>query len=50
MAAQTSARIIVVDDDPGIRELVSGFPRKHGFDVDTAATAPVSAAPFGPPG
>ena len=36
-AAQTSARIIVVDDDPGIRELVSDFLGKHGFDVDAAA-------------
>jgi len=30
-------RIIVVDDDPGIRELVSDFLSRHGFDVDTAA-------------
>ncbi len=36
-AAQPAARIVVVDDDPGIRELVSDFLGKHGFDVETAA-------------
>ncbi len=35
-AAQIVSRIIVVDDDPGIRELVSDFLGRHGFDVETA--------------
>jgi two-component system OmpR family response regulator len=38
-AATTTARIVVVDDDPGIRELVSEFLGKHGFEVETAADA-----------
>ncbi len=33
----TTHRIIVVDDDPGLRELVSDFLGRHGFDVETAA-------------
>jgi two-component system OmpR family response regulator len=37
IAAPTAARIVVVDDDPGIRELVSDFLGRHGFDVETAA-------------
>ena len=32
-------RIIVVDDDPGIRDVVSEFLARHGFDVETAADA-----------
>ena len=28
--------ILVVDDDPGIRDLVSDFLRRHGYTVDTA--------------
>jgi two-component system OmpR family response regulator len=36
-SAQTAARIVVVDDDPGIRELVSDFLGRHGFEVETAA-------------
>ena len=32
-----SPRIVVVDDDPDIRELVSEFLGRHGFEVDTAA-------------
>jgi DNA-binding response OmpR family regulator len=31
-----SARIVVVDDDPGIRELATLYLRKEGFDVSTA--------------
>lgn len=31
-----STRILVVDDDPGIRTLMSGFLERHGFHVDTA--------------
>jgi two-component system OmpR family response regulator len=32
-------RIIVVDDDPGIRDVVSEFLQRHGFDVETAGDA-----------
>ncbi len=35
----TAARIVVIDDDPGIRELVSEFLGKHGFEVKAAADA-----------
>ena len=31
------ARIIVVDDDPGIRDVISEFLGRHGFDVETAS-------------
>ena len=31
-----STRILVVDDDPGIRDLMSAFLERHGFKVDTA--------------
>jgi len=31
--------ILVVDDDPHIRELVRHFLRNEGFDVHEAATA-----------
>lgn len=30
------ARILLVDDDPGIRSLISDFLVKHGFEVETA--------------
>ena len=33
-------RIIVVDDDPGIRDVVSEFLARHGYEVETAADAP----------
>jgi len=36
MSAAT-ARILMVDDDPGIRDVVSDFLGKHGYDVETAA-------------
>ena len=29
-------RILMVDDDPGIRDVVSDFLGKHGYEVDTA--------------
>ena len=29
-------RLLVVDDDPGIRELTASFLTAHGYDVDTA--------------
>ncbi|SEA16148.1 response regulator [Variovorax sp. YR216] len=32
-----STRLLIVDDDVGIRGLVSSFLEKHGFHVDTAA-------------
>jgi len=37
-AAET-ARILMVDDDPGIRDVVSDFLGKHGYSVETAADA-----------
>ena len=36
-AAPGSARILMVDDDPGIRDVVSDFLGKHGYQVETAA-------------
>lgn len=36
-ASPPSARIIVVDDDPGIRELVSDFLGRHGYEVEEVA-------------
>jgi two-component system OmpR family response regulator len=30
-------RLLIVDDDPGIRELTAGFLSAHGYVVDTAA-------------
>jgi len=30
-------RILIVDDDAGIRELIASFLEKHGFQTDTAA-------------
>lgn len=32
-------RLLVVDDDPGIRELVAAFLTQHGYRVDVAADA-----------
>ena len=34
-----SARILMVDDDPGIRDVVSDFLGRHGYKVDTAGDA-----------
>ncbi len=34
-----STRLLIVDDDPGIRELTAGFLSAHGYVVDTAADA-----------
>ncbi|WGM46967.1 Transcriptional regulatory protein OmpR [Brevundimonas sp. NIBR10] len=39
MSLDTSARILVVDDDPGIREVLSDYLTQHGYDVATAASA-----------
>jgi two-component system OmpR family response regulator len=33
------ARIVVVDDDPGIRDVVHEFLSRHGYEVETAADA-----------
>jgi len=38
--APTSARILIVDDDPGIRDVISEFLGRHGFIVEAAADAP----------
>lgn len=32
-----TTRLLIVDDDPGIRELTAGFLSGHGYVVDTAA-------------
>jgi len=39
MSLQRSAgaRILIVDDDPGIRDVISEFLSRHGFSVETAA-------------
>jgi two-component system OmpR family response regulator len=34
-----NARILMVDDDPGIRDVVSDFLSRHGYVVETAADA-----------
>lgn len=34
-----ATRLLIVDDDPGIRELTAGFLGGHGYLVDTAADA-----------
>ena len=38
-AMENGARILIVDDDPGIRDAVSEFLGRHGYEVDTAADA-----------
>ena len=38
-APVAGGRIIVVDDDPGIRDVVSEFLGRHGFEVETAGDA-----------
>ena len=38
-ADPTSARIVVVDDDPGIRETITEFLARHGYETDAAADA-----------
>jgi two-component system OmpR family response regulator len=37
--AAMGANILMVDDDPGIRDVVSDFLGKHGYSVETAADA-----------
>jgi two-component system OmpR family response regulator len=36
--------ILIVDDDDGIRGLISDFLQKHGYRTDTAADAPTMRA------
>ena len=36
-AGEPSEHILVVDDDPGIRDVVSEFLERHGYAVETAA-------------
>ena len=38
-AEPTQGRIIIVDDDPGIRDVVGDFLGRHGFEVAEAADA-----------
>jgi len=38
-AQEAKEHILVVDDDPGIRDLVAEFLIRHGYSVDTAADA-----------
>jgi two-component system OmpR family response regulator len=37
--AAPGAKILMVDDDPGIRDVVSEFLARHGYTVETAADA-----------
>src|SRR5580658_4170827 len=37
LSADPTEKILVVDDDPGIRDVVSEFLQRHGYQVDTAA-------------
>ena len=37
--AGAGARNLMVDDDPGIRDVVSDFLGRHGYKVETAADA-----------
>ena len=39
MNAELSARILVVDDDPGIREVLCDYLAQHGFQASGAASA-----------
>jgi two-component system OmpR family response regulator len=36
MESDVAQRILLVDDDPGIRSVVADFLTKHGYDVETA--------------
>jgi two-component system, OmpR family, response regulator len=39
IAPAAPQRIVVVDDDPGIRDVISDFLGRHGFSVETAGDA-----------
>ena len=41
--AAPPARILIVDDDPGIREVISDFLVRHGFEADAVADGPALA-------
>lgn len=36
------SRILVVDDDPGVRELLQDFLRSRGYQVETAVDGPTT--------
>src|ERR1700722_10736921 len=36
-SSEAAEKILVVDDDPGIRDVVSEFLQRHGYQVETAA-------------
>eukprot|EP01035_Chromulina_nebulosa_P005717 gene5717-7746_t len=36
---EPGARILIVDDGPGIREVIADFLGKHGYRVDQASDA-----------
>ena len=36
-ARRMTQRILVVDDDPGLRELLDGYLRDSGYEVQTVA-------------
>jgi ActR/RegA family two-component response regulator len=38
-ALDLETRLLIVDDDPGIRELTAAFLSQHGYVVDTASGA-----------
>jgi len=40
-ALDLETRLLIVDDDPGIRELTAAFLSQHGYVVDTASGATV---------
>jgi len=43
LSGPPGARIVVVDDDAGIRELICEFLSRHGFEVEPAADGPALA-------
>lgn len=43
-ASGSSGRILVVDDDPTVAEVVTGYLRRAGFEVETAADGPSALA------
>ncbi|HEY0624472.1 hypothetical protein [Sphingomonas sp.] len=44
-ALDLQTRILIVDDDPGIRELMAAFLSGHGFLVDSAADSTAMRRP-----
>ena len=47
-APEPAPRILVVDDDPGIRDVLSDYLGQHGFRVRAAASAARARAPTRP--